>query len=296
MAVLYRVKPLSGEVLALEALQVVVKKHNDGELPEKEVHNTLQAHRKSIDVTLADLIELDKKTAGEFLDQSMAVRYQGRISDLAGVLLSVAANLNSKAGKGVYNIIPMYISSNLRLALAASKNPVPTYLDVKEYLMKIALYAKSLEKIKTYTNMDLYVEPEVATRATEEIRSLIGTFTSPCGKLDVTGDLEDYEVTWSEESIPRKQTFEEAGWTPERLVEIQTNFSGVMVELSKAIFSAAQAMNRFNMMTTQARSFSLFSYGAERMTEALCRIPTFFAEAFIVPWMPIKQSLSQPDE
>lgn len=284
MPILYRVKPVSQELIALEALQAVVKQHVAKQAPKEKMINILQEYRKEIDPTISDLVRVDAKMADEYLDSAMTIKYQQRLADLAGATLANSATLSFKSNRGDFEIIPIAQSAQLRKRISSYKRSLPTYTNAKNFLRAVRLFTETLKVIPTYTSIDFFKEAKDASAIANKLKDLLGSFDSCFGSTKANGDVSDFDVTWSSKSGYTKEGFHNAGWTAEGLIEYQTGFQRLMMDLSKAIYGAAQAINCFNMGSSVARSYSLFSVFAERLAEGLNRIPTMFITAHMSPW------------
>lgn len=283
---LYKIPPLSKEFVALEALSVVVKKHVDGEVPKEHVLNSLQEYRKDVDSSMTDLVRIDTKLAGEYLDTAMTNKYRQRISDLSGVLLASSASLAFMANRGDFDIISNAQSPLDRKKISAYDGEVPVYQDCLNFLKSVRLFTASLKIIQSYTNINFFKEEKDVENIFGKTVDLFKSFKSDFGDLTVkTNDsTSSFELGFDKHSIRTVKGFEKAGWTLDRLLEYRTAFSGSMVVLSKIIFQAAQAINRFNMMITVARSLAYFSIYVESLAAALNRLPWVFLAPYINPW------------
>ena len=285
----YKVRPIANETLAMEALHIAVKKHVEGAMPIEAVKNTLQEYREDIDASLSDLARVDAKLAGEYLDDAMANKYRQRIADLSGVLLASSSILSFKTNRGDYKIISNIQTALARKQLAVTKGKFPLYKDASKYVSSIRLFIKSLRIIQSYTNLDFFKESKDVDMIFDKTKGLLSSFDSPFGKLKTTGESEEFSLEWETAKPSTADSFEKAGWSVEKLTDYQTVFSNTMMELSKVLYEASQAINRFNMMVTVARSLGYFSIYAERLTEALNRLPAYFIEVYKTPFVSLER-------
>lgn len=280
----YTVNSPNKEYLALEAIQMDVEKRSEGKATEEQVFNTLQKNKDSISNSMKELVAFDNKTANEYLTSSMAIKYQQRISDLAGELLVASTKLSYISNGGSFYIIPLVQPTIMTQRIGAYKGSVITYDDATKYLKAVKLYTNVIRGMMPVFDREFFTDVSKTEEALSVIADKIKTFDSPLGKFVVKEINGEFKVEFSDSSFSTKKSFSEAGWTVSKLTDYQVQFGGVFLDLSKNIYSLSQAMNRFTMNSPQARMWSLVVAFSERLTEALIRIATILTKKYKEPW------------
>lgn len=293
---MYTVPPLSNEFVALEALQIDVKKRQEGKVTKETVYNTLQQYRGEIQESMARAVELDQEMTDEFLNTAMTLQYQNRAFELSSDLLSCSVQTNDYANRGDLNIIPIAQSQTLTNRINAYKGPIPSYNDAKASLRALRLYTTVIKSLVSYFSKDLFLEVETVSKSIEAVRSKLESFETPFCKFVTKGDNEAYTLEEVRQEFPKKETsISEAGWTITRIVDFQVQLDDEIVKLSKAIFEIAQAANRFSMNPSAARSYSLFNTFFTPLTEAVARVPVYVIFAHKQLWHQFKTGISLED-
>lgn len=293
---MYTVPTPSNKLIALEALQIDVRKRKEGKLNKEAVYNTLQKYRDEIGQSMSRIVELNNEMSDEYLDTAMSLQYQNRGFELSSSLLARSTEVIDYANRGMLNILPIVQPQALANKISSFRGPLPNYSDSKAALRTLKLYIQNLRRLVSHFNKDLFLEPDVVSKNIETVRSILDSFETPFCKF-VTKDGNDhqeaYTFTEQRKQFPSKDvSLVEAGWTINRVVDFQVQLDDVVIQLGKVIFEIAQTINRFIVNPGEARSYSLFNIFAPPLVEALGRIPEYVIQEHETLWAPLRKHIS----